>query len=300
MKNFEIVTDFTAELYDGYYEANPTDKVSMPYVVASKEYDGRNSIISDKDFYNAMRAGEITHTSQINAFDAELIFEKHLERGLDILYISFSSGMSGSFDNATVLRNKLCVKYPERKIVVVDTLSGAGGEGLLVYYAKKMQNEGKSLEEIVAWIEENRLNVHHIFIVDNLENLKRSGRISKVSALVGMIIGIKPVLTLSYYGKVQPLAKTMGRKKAISTMLLEMKKTYVAEKNDFILVGHGDCEADAHALGERIKLEFGNPEIKYSTLCHLVGANTGPDSLVVYFMGHKREKGIIETIKNSL
>ncbi|MEG1609341.1 MAG: DegV family protein, partial [Clostridia bacterium] len=213
------------------------------------------------------------------------------------LYISFSSGMSGSFDNMTVLQQKLLKEFPTNKFVMVDSLSGGGGEGLLVYYAKKMQQEGKSIEEITAWLEENKYNCHHIFIVDDLENLKRSGRISKISALVGMIIGVKPVLTLSYHGKVQPLAKTMGRKKAITTMINEMKKAFVAEQNEFVLVGNCDCLDDAHALGERIKKEFGIEDIRYSTVTHLVGANVGPDALVVYFMGKKREKSILEMIK---
>lgn len=297
MKNFEIVTDFTAELYEGYFDQNPTDRVIMPYTVGAQEYDGRNNIISDADFYAEMRKGALTHTSQINSYDAELLLEKHLQQDKDILYISFSSGMSGSYDNITVLQQKLSAKYPNNTFAVVDSLSGAGGEGLLLYYAKKMQSEGKSLQEIVAWLEENKYNCHHIFIVDDLENLKRSGRISKISALVGMIIGVKPVLTLSYYGKVAPLAKTMGRKKAISTMISAMRKSFIAEKNDFVLVGNADCLTDAHALGDRIKAEFGITDIRYSTLTHLVGANVGPDALVVYYMGQKREKSILEMIK---
>lgn len=208
---FEIVTDNTADLYEGYYEQNPARRLPFSFTLEDRFYE-RDDEYPIELFYEKLKAGKLVRTSQINPHDAEVEFEKVLQEGKDVLYIGFSSGMSGSFDNISYIAKGLRIKYPERKIIVVDTLSGAGGEGLLFYYARKMQQEGKSMEEIAEWVENNKLNTHHCFIVSDLINLRNSGRISTLAALFGMIVHINPVLELTREGKIGIVTKSIGRK----------------------------------------------------------------------------------------
>lgn len=287
MSNFEIITDITADLYEGYYEQNPTIRMPFPYVVDGKAYGKDNEYPLD-EFYQALKEGKLVKTSQVNQQDAANTFDEVLARGKDILYVCFSSGMSGSFDNTSYIAKGLRLKYPDRRIEIVDSLSGAGGEGLLVYYAKKMQDEGKSLDEIVAWLEKNKLNTHHLFIVNDLANLRHSGRISTIAALVGMVVKIKPLFELTRQGKVGVLAKALGRKKAISDIVEYFKRYYKPEMNDFILIGHTNCPEDAQELANRLTPYAQGVPIKFGYLNRLVAGNAGYNSLVVYCMGSER------------
>lgn len=197
--------------------------------------------------------------------------------------------MSGSFDNISYIAKGLRIKYPDRKIVVVDTLAGAGGEGLLVYYAKKMQQEGKSMEEIAKWLEDNKLNAHHCFIVSDLINLRNSGRISTLAALFGMIVHINPVLELTTQGKIGIVTKSIGRKKSIAEMVKFFKQNYIADDNDFILIGHTNCPEEAHAFGAQIEQISGGIPVKYGYINRLVSGCAGYNALAVFFMGKTRE-----------
>lgn len=217
------------------------------------------------------------------------MFEQVLEEGKDLLYIGFSSGMSGSFDNISYIAKGLRIKYPERKIIVVDTLSGAGGEGLLVYYARKMQAEGKSMEEIAEWVENNKLNTHHCFIVSDLINLRNSGRISTLAALFGMIVHINPVLELTREGKIGIVTKSIGRKKSIAEMVKFFKQNYIPSDNDFILIGHTNCPEEAHAFGAQIEQISGGVPVKYGYINRLVSGCAGYNALSVFFMGQPRK-----------
>jgi EDD domain protein, DegV family len=286
---YVITTDMTADMADNFLKENDIDVVSMPYTIGGVEY-GRDNAQDYPVFYNEMRGGALTSTSQADIFDAEQVFIKHLERGEDIIHICFSSGMSGSYDNLWVLSKTLMSKYPGRQIAVIDSLSGAGGEGIFVYYAKKRKDAGASFDELVNWCNENKLNFRHYFIVDDLNHLKRGGRISKIEAAIGTILGIKPILDLSYSGKIIPLQKAMGRNKAIQAMLELTKKNIYLDENDFVLVGHGDCIEEARLMGSKISSALGGIAIKYCFVNYLVGAHAGPNSLAIFFYGSKRKK----------
>lgn len=287
--DYVLTTDMTADMADDFLVNNNIDIVSMPYIIDGIEY-GRDNCHSYPDFYNLMRNGAVASTSQVDLFDAELVFDKHLKNGKDILHISFSSGMSGSYDNLKIIANDLHQKYPDRKILIIDSLSGAGGEGLMVYYAFKKMQEGATINELANWCEDNKLNFRHYFIVEDLDHLKRGGRISKIEALLGKIMGIKPILDLSYSGKITPIQKAMGKNKAISTMIDHLKKKVILDKNDFILVSHGDCLKEAQSMGQKIKDVLGNIAVKYSYVNYLVGSHAGPNALAIFFYGEKRKK----------
>lgn len=285
---FEIVTDNTADLYEGYYEQNPARRLPFSFTLEDRFYE-RDDEYPIELFYEKLKAGKLVRTSQINPHDAEVVFEQVLEEGKDLLYIGFSSGMSGSFDNISYIAKGLRIKYPERKIIVVDTLSGAGGEGLLVYYARKMQAEGKSIEEIADWLEQNKLNAHHCFIVSDLINLRNSGRISTLAALFGMIVHINPVLELTREGKIGIVTKSIGRKKSIAEMVKFFKQNYIPSDNDFILIGHTNCPEEAHAFGAQIEQISGGVPVKYGYINRLVSGCAGYNALSVFFMGQPRK-----------
>lgn len=287
MENFVIVTDNTADLYDGYYQENPTERLCYPYTVDGKEYVGDNDF-PVMDYYQALKEGKLVKTSQINPEAANDVFEKVLKEGHDLLYISFSSGLTGSYDNLSYAMKGLRLKYPERRVEIVDTLSGAGGEGLIVFRAKKMQLEGKTMDEIIKWIMDNRLYTHHIFTVNDLINLRHSGRISTLQAMFGIIANLKPVFELSHHGKISVLTKAMGRKKSIQEIVRYFKQYYIPEKNDFILVGHTGRPEEAENLARQLREVEPKKPIKYCLINRLVSGCAGYNALSVFFFGKLR------------
>lgn len=288
MNKFKIITDNTADLYDGFYDDKDIKRLCFPFTIGGKEYvnDDEYDIM---DYYQELKMGHLIKTSQINQYTATEAFEEVLDKGEDVLYLSFSSGMSGSYINISQVAKQIAEKYPERKIRVVDTLSGGGGEGLLVYRAYQMQQEGKSIDEVVEWIENNKKNVHHTFIVNDLTNIRNSGRISKLQALLGAIVNLKPVLELGSKGEVVIVSKALGRKKAILDMSNSFKQNYIAEDNDFILIGHTGLPDEAKKFGDKIQELAPGKEIKYGLINKLVAGNAGYSALAVFYFGKARK-----------
>ncbi|MCQ2602527.1 MAG: DegV family EDD domain-containing protein, partial [Clostridia bacterium] len=219
----------------------------MPFTIEDKSYEFEEECPSMLEYYDILKSGKLVNTAQVNQETARVMLKKVLEENpdKDMLFLSFSSGMSGSFNSVSAVGEELKKEFPDRRIVVIDTLSGAGSEGLLVYYAKKLQDEGASMDQVIEWVEQNKKNSHNIFIVDDLKNLRHSGRISSIAALFGIVFQIKPVLELSNEGKIALLGKAMGRKKAIDEIVRYFNEYYVKDANDFILVGHTGNEVDA-------------------------------------------------------
>ena len=296
MENYKIITDITADLYDNYFESNNTVRLPLPFSIAGQDFDGENNLPKMSDFYNIIRRGNPVRTSQANIFIAKERFREILANGNDLIYICFSSAMSGTYDNLYPVIEDVKKEFPERKATIIDSLSGAGGEGLLVYYAQKMQENGATYEEIVEWVENNKLNTHHIFIVNDLNNLKLSGRISAIVATIGSLIKIKPILELSREGKITNVAKTKGTKKAISKMIEITNEMFETDKNDFILIGHCDAETQAKELAIEIEKATGWNKFQYGNINYLVGGHAGADSLAIFFMGKERKKKIIPII----
>lgn len=288
MEKFIITTDYTADMPESFFIENKIDRVILPFTIDNKEYDGRDNTISYEEFYSKIRNGSIASTSQVSQYDAEMIFSKYLEQGYDILHLCFSSGVSSSFDNFAATVKELKVKYPERKVLVIDSLSGSGGLGIMVDKALKMQKSGKTLEEVADWIEKNKLRFNHFYVVDDLGNLKRGGRISKIEATLGMALNIKPVLSLDDRGKINAVAKLMGKKKALNSMVQRVIDGIIPEENDFIVITHGGNLSLAKELGSKIKEKL-DIEIIYTDLDYLVGAHAGADVVAVFFIGKRRD-----------
>lgn len=291
MRKFAITTDLAADMPEGFFSEHGVDVIPMPFSVDGNEYFDEG-LPSFPEFYGRMRDGATANTSQTSAYAAIHTFERHLAAGEDVLHISFSSGMSGSFENISRAAEELLVKYRDGRIRVLDSLSGSGGQGLMVYRALRLREKGLSLEETADALEAERMNYHHFFIVEDLNTLYRGGRLSRLEAAVGTVLGIKPLLELNHYGKIMPLLKVMGKKKALSAITEQVAKFYKPELNDFILVEHGDDIANAEVLANKIKAVLPEAKIEFCNVGYPVGAHAGPGALAVFFIGAERPRFI--------
>ena len=229
-------------------------------------------------------------TSQVNAEEAKEVFCPILEQGKDILYLAFSSGLSGTYNSVRLAAEELQEEYPERKIVVIDTLSASLGEGLLVDKAVELTEQGLSLEENAAWLEEHKLNLCHVFTVDDLFHLHRGGRVSKVAAVVGTMINLKPVLHVDNEGHLIPLKNVRGRKKSLSGLvsLMEEQIGEWKDKNTKIFISHGDCREDAEYVAKLVKEKFGYETFLINYVGATIGAHSGPGTIALFFWGDHR------------
>lgn len=291
MSDFVIATDTSADLPQDYIQTNKIPIVSLYYIIDDITYGYKcHKNLSVKDFYAKMRAGATPKTQQVNPEQAVDIFSAVLEQGKDILYIGFSSGLSGTTNSCVIAAEELKEKYPQRKIAIVDTLAASLGEGLLVHYALRMQKHGKSMQEIVAWLEENKLHLCHNFTVEDLVYLQRGGRISKATAFFGTMIGVKPVLHVDNEGKLVPVSKVRGRKQSINALvdLMEEKIGSYRDKNEVIFISHGDCLDEAKQLAQLVQKRFGYDKFLLNDVGPAIGAHSGPGTLALFFLGDHR------------
>lgn len=290
MKDFIIMTDTTADLPEDYIKAHDLAVISLPYTIEGKTYTRENSL-PEKEFYAMMRNGSLPTTSQANPQELATFFTNLIEStGKDILYIAFSSGLSGTYNSARIAVEEVSETHPEAKVIVVDSLCASTGEGLLVHKAVTLKDAGKSLEETAAWVEENKLHVVHNFTVDDLYHLYRGGRVSKTAAFLGTLASIKPILHVDNEGHLIPLSKTRGRKKSITALADSMEKQIGSwrDKNDIVIISHGDCVEDANALAELLKERLGIHNFMINYIGPTIGAHSGPGTLALYYMGDYR------------
>ena len=286
MRDYQIFTDSTADLQE---EVDSVTVIPMNVEIGDKEYVyGPEGNITCKEFYDLQRQGNFASTSQINILEYEKYFEKALKEGKDVLYISFSSGMSGTYQTACLCRNELREAYPEQKIVCIDSLCAAVGEGFFVKEISNKKKENQSLEELVKWIEDNKMNVCHWFTVDTFDHLKHGGRVSSVAATLGNTLNIKPLLHVDDEGKLRVVKKIRGRHKAIAAQVECMEKTWMPELGKSVVVAHGDDPKVAEELKEKIEQKLPNAEVSISEIGPIIGAHTGPGILVLIFWGNKR------------
>lgn len=291
MSDFVIATDTSADLPQDYIQSNKIPIVSLYYIIDDITYGYKcQKSLPVKDFYAKMRTGATPKTQQVNPEQAVDIFSAVLEQGKDILYIGFSSGLSGTTNSCVIAAEELKEKYPQRKIAIVDTLAASLGEGLLVHYALRMQKHGKSMQEIVAWLEENKLHLCHNFTVEDLVYLQRGGRISKATAFFGTMIGVKPVLHVDNDGKLVPVSKVRGRKQSINALvdLMEEKIGSYRDKNEVIFISHGDCLDEAKQLAQLVQKRFGYDKFLLNDVGPAIGAHSGPGTLALFFLGDHR------------
>ena len=261
--------------------------LTFRFVDSSDEY--RNSEIDVKDFYANLRSGRDAKTSAVNVENFKRAFEPELEEGRDVMYLAFSSGLSTTFNSARLAALELSEKYPDRKIVVTDSLCASTGYGMLVYLTTKKLSEGASLEEAAEYAESMRPHMCHWFTVDDLNFLHRGGRVSAVAAFVGTAIGIKPVLYMNDEGKLISRFNVRGRKKAIKALAEKMGELAMDITSGPVYICHGDCEEDANYLAEKIKETMGvKKPILVSHVGPVIGAHSGPGTVALFFLGKER------------
>lgn len=289
MYNFVILTDNTVDMPVKWLNEHEVGYECLPCSLNGVIYDKKNPI-DTKLFYRQMREGAMPTTSQMNPAMAEAMFEPYLQEGKDILYLAFSSGLSGTCNSARMAAEELKEKYPERQIKIMDSLAASMGEGLLLYYAVKLRDEEKSLDEICGWLLENRLHLCHVFTVDDLNHLHRGGRVSKATAVLGTLANIKPMLHVDNEGKLISIGKVRGRKKSLATLVSMMEERIgkYRDKNEIVFVSHGDCEADAEYVAGLVKEKFGIENIMINPISATIGTHSGPGTVALFFLGEYR------------
>lgn len=292
MSDFKIITDSTADLPEEYLKQHDIDCLNLCYMIGGETYGGETGKeLPWKEFYAMMRDGEMPTTAQINPEEAKEHFKACIEAGHKrLLYLAFSSGLSGTYNSGRIAAEEIKEEYPDCEIIVIDTLCASLGEGLLVYYAVKLKEEGKSMEEVAAWVEEHKLNLVHVFTVDDLNHLHRGGRVSKAVAIIGTLVSIKPVLHVDDEGHLTSVDKVRGRKKSLLQLVDNMEKQMgsYADKNDIFFISHGDALEDAEFVAEEIKKRFGIKECIINRVGPTIGAHAGPGVIALFFWGDVR------------
>ena len=289
MREFVITTDSNCDMDPEYLAENKVGVIPHYYTVEEEVYgDGRDLTI--RQFYDALRDGKKSITK---ASDPDVIkrrFGEYAEQGKDILHISFSSALSSAYDNIVNGANEIMAKYPEMKIIVIDTRSASLGEGIIISKAVEMKREGKSLEETAEWARENSPHLNIQFTVDDLNFLYRGGRLSRSSAIFGTVIDIKPILYVNREGELVPFDKVRGRKKVLMTMVDNMAERLgeYKDKQVFIGVVHGDCEMDARYVANMITERFGYTDIVIRPIGPSIGVHTGPSAVALIFLGDEK------------
>lgn len=282
-----ISTDSTADLPASYVKEHDVAVQFLSYSFGDKVY-GLDNQLDPHDFYERMRSGEMPTTNACIPDEVQNSFEAYLKEGYDILHISFSSGLSASHNNARIAANELAELYPERKIVLVDSLCASLGQGLFVHYAVTMKEQGKSLEEVAAWLEENKLHLCHQFTVDDLFHLHRGGRVSKATAILGTLINVKPVLHVDDEGHLTSVCNVRGRKKALLKLVDNMSEQMEGYQNDIIFISHGDCLEDAEFVAAQVRERFGIQNILIDYVSPTIGAHSGPGTVALFYLGKNR------------
>ena len=285
MADFKIITDSGCDFTLAELEQMNVGRAPLSVLFKGELCEDFATDEERKVLYDGVRAGEMPTTSAVNPEGWADVMKPALEAGMDVLCLCFSSGLSTTYQSAVIAADELQEAYPGRTIRVVDTLCAALGQGLLVWHACKHRDAGESLAEVTAWVEENKLNVCHWVTVEDLNHLKRGGRVSAATALVGTMLNIKPLINVSDEGKLVSVAKARGRKAAIEYVA---KKASEATDKDMVFIGHGDCREDAESCAKILKEKYGVKNVHIGYVGAVIGAHTGPGVLVTFYLGEKR------------
>lgn len=289
MNEYIILTDSTCDLPADIAEDLNLSVISLSVLIDDHNYknylDGRE--LSFQDFYDSMRNKKLPTTSAVNVFDFLELMEPILASGKDILYLGFSSAMSGTYSAGCVAAKELLQKYPNRKILTVDSLSASLGEGLFVYLCAMEKKKGNTIEQVQAFAEANKMHMCHLFTVDDLFHIKRGGRISASTAIFGSILGIKPILRVDDGGLMNTIGKARGRKGAMKELVDVVKKT-ITDPELPIFIGHGDCLNEAEQVAQMLKEQVGAKKVIINYIGVVCGSHSGPGILGIFYHGKKR------------
>ncbi len=288
--SYKIITDSCANLTDAQIADFDLEILSLKYYVGDTAFESyiKGEKNDSTNAYKILREkGKIT-TSLANRDDCDKAILPVLQSGQDALVLVFSSGLSGTYQSIMTAAEDYREMLPERKIIVVDTLCASMGQGLLVSYAAKLQKQGKTMEEVAEWVENNKLKLCHTFTLDDLFFLKRGGRLSGTSAVVGSLMNIKPLMYVADDGKLYVTGKARGRKAAMNHLVESVGEKGVDLENQDIYISHGDCLEEAMVVGEEVKARYNVKNVVYNCLDPVIGSHAGPGTIAIFFMGEKR------------
>lgn len=290
MSDFVIVTDSSADLPADLVRELGVEVLPLSFTIQGKTYrnypDGRE--MAPGAFYQLLRSGGMATTSAVNVADYTAALEPLLQEGKDVLLLVFSSGLSATYQSSVIAVEELQEKYPDRKLFTVDTLCASLGQGLLVWHAVEQKRKGASIEAVRDWVEENKLHLCHWFTVDDLHFLKRGGRISAATAVVGSMLSIKPVLHVDDEGHLINVAKARGRNASLTALVDHMEQTAIDPAGQTIFISHGDCLADAQKVADEVRRRMGVEDIVINHVGPVIGAHSGPGTVALFFLGTKR------------
>ena len=291
-KNYVICVDTNCDLPLEYFKAHALEMVPLRFTLRGETYDSDcGQSMDPREFYAALRAGEDSKTMQVSPDQALQCFARLADEGNDILCIAFSSGLSGTYNSFAMAAQELRDTHPDCKAIVIDSLCASLGQGLLIDYAVKMKEAGRPIEEVAEWVEAHKLQICHYFTVDDLKHLWRGGRVSKTTAVVGTMLGIKPLMHVDDEGKLIPHGKVRGRRQSLLALIDSMQQKAQGFENKTVMISHGDCLEDAEFVAKEVKRRFAPDEILINFVGPSVGAHSGPGTLALFFMGSSRTEG---------
>ena len=290
MSDFVILTDSSADLGADLVAQLDVQVLPLSFTMQGTTYHNYpdNREMDPAAFYAMLRQGELATTSAVNVAQYTEALEPLLQAGRDVLVLAFSSGLSATYNSSTIAVEELREKYPDRKLYTVDTLCASLGQGLLVYLAAKEREKGKSIEEVRDWVEAHKLNLCHQFTVDDLHFLKRGGRISATTAVLGSMLQIKPVLHVDDEGHLINIGKARGRAASLKALVDKMEITAIDPKDQIVFISHGDCLADAEMVAQMVKDRMGVQQVYINYVGPVIGAHSGPGTLALFYVGTER------------
>lgn len=288
MNNYIIFTDSGCDLSEDILNSWNIKYCSLSFAFDDSEQVYYNYDLSDKAFYQKMRSGSVAKTSGVNTEQFKNAFLEELKNGNDILYLGFSSGLSVTYNCAHNAADELRPQFPERKIITIDTLSASGGLGLLIYLAKNKRDEGYDIDAVAEYIRKISPNVCHWYTVDDLVYLKRGGRVSPTVAVIGSVLGIKPVMHMNDKGCLTNVSKARGRKLALKALADKYGELSVNPSDGTVFISHGDCVEDAETVAEMIESNYGARTELITSIGPVIGAHAGPGTIALFFIGKER------------
>ena len=288
MQNYDIFTDSSCDLDKKTIEKYDLKVMQLEVTIDDKE-PVHNRDIDIDNFYEQLSNGANAKTSAVTLGQFKDNMKLSLEAGRDIIYLGFSSGLSATFNNGLMIINELREKYPDRKIIAIDTLCATGGQGLVVYYAAKLKEEGNSIEEVEEKVLAIKDRIQHQVKVNDLFFLKRGGRISATTAIAGSMLNIKPIITMDITGRLATIGKVRGRKAAISDLFKRMKANQKLDEIPYVFISHSACLEEAEKLEGMVKDEYPNAEVTIGNIGPVIGAHTGPGTLVISYLSSENK-----------
>ena len=290
MRDYFIMSDSCCDLTDHMAKELELTVVPLTVHIDGQDYpnllDG--SAISFEDFYSKIRSGKLATTSAANVGQFQDAMRPVLESGRDIVCIGFSSALSTTYQSACIAAEDMRQEFPDARIYVVDSLSASLGQGLLLYLTVQKKREGLSAQELVQWVEDNKLHIDHWFTVDDLNYLKMGGRLSAGAAFFGSMLSIKPVMHTSDEGKLVPVSKVRGRKASLKALIDKIAELGIEPSEQVMFICHADCEVEARAVAEEMKARYGVKEVYINYIGPVIGSHTGPNTMGLFFVGTKR------------